>query len=347
MSHSSGKPRSGARHRLTGGTDLWPTMCALAPVLAANIARLKGPVFGSVLWLLFGSWLGLTGHAAAQDGARGDVGIWPAAAALAAASLAEDLKFPEHAESPDGLTSPRMALLKPPGDGPFAALVIMHQCSGLKQAVLSWARKAVERQYAVLLVDSLGPRGVESVCYGPQAGVNLFRGVRDALQAAEHLRRQPFVDRDRVALVGFSWGAMVGLMTTSRHYVEALGAGRGFAAVASFYPRCSRIFPSNGRPPVDVINDDIARPLLVLMGAADTETPAADCLEKLEALQKAGAPVEWHLYPAATHCWDCAAFDGFRKIDVQGHQVEYRFSEEVTRDSGKRLFRFLDLTIGR
>src|SRR5579872_13208 len=329
MSHSSGKPRSGARRCLTGGMD-------------SPSAR-----FQSVLALLLGLGIALMGDAAAQEGARGDVAVWPAAAALGAATLAEDLKFPEHAESPDGLTSPRMALVKPPGDGPFAALVIMHQCSGPKQAVLTWARKAAARQYAVLLVDSLGPRDVESVCYGPRAGVNLFRGVRDALQAAEHLRRQPFVDRNRVALVGFSWGAMVGLMTTSRHYVEALSAGQGFAAVASFYPRCGRIFPSNGRPPLDVISNDVARPLLVLMGGADTEAPASDCLEKLESLQKAGAPVEWHLYPAATHCWDCAALDGFRKIDVQGHQVEYRFSEETTRDSENRLFAFLDLTIGR
>ena len=300
-------------------------------------------MFPSALAVLVGLGVALMGKAAAaQEG----VTAWPAQAVLGAASLAEDLKFPT-AETADGLTSPRMALLKPEGSGPFPALVIMHQCSGPKQAVLSWARKALERRYAVLLVDSLGPRGVDSVCYGPKAGVNLFRGVRDALQAAAHLRRQPFVDRDRVALVGFSWGASVGLMAASRHYVTALQAGKGFAAVASFYPLCSRISPSNGRPPFDVINNDIAHSLLVLMGEADTETPASDCLEKIEALEKAGVPVEWHLYPGATHCWDCFQFDGLNKIDVRGHRVEYHFREDVTRDSENRLFTFLDMAIGR
>src|SRR5579872_571986 len=328
MSHSSGKPRSGARRCLTGGMD-------------SPSAR-----FQSVLALLLGLGIALMGDAAAQEGATGDVAVWPAAAALGAATLAEDLKFPEHAESPDRLTSPRMALVKPPGDGPFAALVIMHQCSGPKQAVLTWARKAAARQYAVLLVDSLGPRGVESVCYGPRAGVNLFRGVRDALQAAEHLRRQPFVDRDRVALVGFSWGASVAVMAASRHYVAALQAGKGFAAIASFYPLCSRVLPRNG-PPLDVVNNDIAHPLLVLMGEADTETPASDCIEKLQTLQKAGAPVDWHLYPGTTHCWDCAQLDGFSKTDVRGHYVEYHFREDVTADSENRLFTFLNVTAGR
>jgi len=300
-------------------------------------------MFPSALTLLIGLGVALMGKAAAaQEG----VTAWPAQAVLGAASLAEDLKFPT-AETADGLTSPRMALVKPEGSGPFPALVIMHQCSGPKQAVLSWARKALQRQYAVLLVDSLGPRGVDSVCYGPKAGVNLFRGVRDALQAAEHLRRQPFVDRNRVALVGFSWGASVGLMAASRHYVAALQAGKGFAAVASFYPLCSRISPSNGRPPFDVINNDIAHPLLVLMGEADTETPASDCLERLEALEKAGVSIEWHLYPGATHCWDCFQFDGLNKIDVRGHHVEYHFRGDVTRDSENRLFTFLDMAIGR
>jgi dienelactone hydrolase len=299
------------------------------------------PTLGIMAPLLFGLALGgLASDALAQDGTG--AAIWPADAAYRAATLADDLTFPADAEPAAKLTSPRTALLKPAGEGPFPAIVIMHQCSGPKEAVVSWAHRAVARHYAVLLVDCLGPRGVLSVCYGPEAGVNLFRGARDALQAAEHLRRQPFVDADRVALVGFSWGAMVGLLADSPHYVKALRAGPGFTAVASFYPGCFRIFPPNGRPPLDTVNGDIANPLLVLMGEADSETPPSECLEKLEPLRKAGAPVEWHLYPQTTHCWDCEQFNGLSKIDIRGHHVEYRFRQDVTQDSENRLFAFLD-----
>jgi len=291
--------------------------------------------------------IGLAGEASAQAGAATEAAIWPADAAYRAATLAADLTFPADAEVAAKLTSPRMALLKPAGEGPFPAIVIMHQCSGLKEAVVSWAHRMVAQHYAVLLVDSLGPRGVLSVCYGPEAGVNLFRGARDALQAAEHLRRQTFVDADRVALVGFSWGAMVGLLADSLHYVTALRAGPGFTAVISFYPGCFRIFPPNGRPPFDTVNGDIAHPLLVLMGEADTETPASECIEKLERLRNASAPVEWHLYPQATHCWDCQQFNGLSKVDIRGHLVEYRFRQDVTQDSENRLFAFLDRTMLR
>ena len=103
--------------------------------------------------------------------------------------------------------------------------------------LVDWAKEAVARGYVVLLVDSLGPRGVTSVCAGPKAGVNFARGTRDALQAAEHLRRQPFVDRDRVALVGFSWGAMVGLLASSRHYAAALDRRAGLCSGGVVLPR--------------------------------------------------------------------------------------------------------------
>jgi dienelactone hydrolase len=166
--------------------------------------------------------------------------------------------------------------------------------------------------------------------------------VRDALQASEQLRQRSFVDKNRVALIGFSWGAAVALLASSSHYVEAMKAGPPFAAIASFYPPCFRVSRRNGRPPFDLINSDVGSPLLVLMGEKDTESPPSECIGRLEAAKKAGASIDWHLYPQATHCWDCEQLDGLRKIDVRGHRVEYRFRRDVTLESESRLFKFLE-----
>jgi dienelactone hydrolase len=278
------------------------------------------------------------GWGAGLGAARAEV--WDPDAAHRGATIAGDLTFPLNAETIDELAVPRMALIRPTGTGPFPALVLMHQCAGPNAAVAAWARRAVAHGYVVLLVDSLRPRNVGSVCYGPQGGVNFFRGTRDALQAAKHLRRRAYVDRDRIGLVGFSWGGMVGLLAASSHYRHALGFETGFAAIASFYPGCFRITP-NGRPPFDLVNPDVAQPLLVLMGDADTETPASECLDKLESLKQSGAPADWHLYQGATHCWDCEQLDGFSKVDARGHHVEYKFRRDLTEDSERRLFDFL------
>ena len=42
--------------------------------------------------------------------------------------------------------------------------------------------------------------------------MNFARGVKDALQAADYLRKFDFVDKKRIALAGYSWGAMVGVL---------------------------------------------------------------------------------------------------------------------------------------
>jgi dienelactone hydrolase len=281
------------------------------------------------------------GTANALEGPEWKAAVWDADVIYRAATIAPDLVLPDTAETVNQLASPRMAMLKPAGPGPFPAIVLMHQCGGLHLPVAEWARAAISHGYVVLLVDSLRPRDVESVCFGPRNGVNFFRGAKDALQAAQRLRQQPYVDKARIALAGFSWGAMVSLLAASPHTISALKIDTGFAAVASFYPGCFRIAPV-GRPPFDLVNPDISKPLLVLMGGADTETPASDCIDKLEAIKRGGVPAEWNLYPDVTHCWDCQQLDGTSKIDVRGHHVEYHFRQDVTEDSRRRLFEFLN-----
>ncbi|MEH2513487.1 dienelactone hydrolase [Nitrobacteraceae bacterium AZCC 1564] len=297
----------------------------------------------SALICMFAS--GLAAVAEADDRAA-DRAFWPAEAIMRGATIAPDLTFPEKAQlSADDLQR-RTTLLKPHGEGPFPAIVMVHQCAGLNPAVMANAREALAQKYVVLMIDSLGPRNVTTVCYGPQNGVNFFRGVRDALQATEHLRGLPYVDKTRIALVGFSWGAMVGLMTSSQHYASAaLTNAAPFAAVVSFYPGCFKITPPNGRPPFEILNADIKRPLLVLMGEADTETPAGECVSKLEAAKRAGAPVEWHVYPQTTHCWDCRTLDGLTKTDMRGNRVDYHFSSSATKDGRSRMFEFLARTM--
>jgi hypothetical protein len=101
------------------------------------------------------------------------------------------------------------------------------------------------------------------------AGVNFFRGARDALQAVAHLSNQPFVDKSRVALV-----ALTSLTRSD--------------------------------------------------GEADTETPAAECVEKLDAVKRSGAPIEWHVYPTTTHCWDWPTQAMARRLNYVGQNGTMR-----------------------
>lgn len=267
-----------------------------------------------------------------------------------AAGMAPDLAFPAEASTFGFFTSPSMALYKPEGPGPFPALVLHHQCGGLGNsrwqnlAMLDWAKEAVARGYVALLIDSLAPRGAETVCFGPQKNVTFAAGVKDALQAAGHLRKFDFVDKRRVAHAGYSWGAMIGVLASSKLWGESLAPGERFAAAVAFYPGCFTIRPKN-TPQFEIARPDIDRPLLVLMGADDNETPPEDCISRLQEPKARGAPVEWHVYPGSTHCWDCRNLHNFSKVDVRGNRVTYRYDKEVTADSARRMFEFLAKTM--
>jgi dienelactone hydrolase len=266
---------------------------------------------------------------------------------LEATRLAPDLRYPAEPSRLSAFSGVGMALYKPEGNGPFPALVLHHQCGGLgagnrvNQSMLEWARSAVAHGYVALLVDSLGPRKVDTVCMGGKGGVNFPRGVRDTLQAAAHLRTLPFVDGERVALAGYSWGGMNTALASSKGWGEPLASGSRFQAAVAFYPGCFTIRPPSG-PPYEIVRTDIDRPLLMLMGGKDNETPPAECIPRLELAKAAGAPVQWHVYPNATHCWDCRNLDNFRKTDVRGNQIVYLYDEAITKDSEKRMFEFLD-----
>jgi dienelactone hydrolase len=264
-----------------------------------------------------------------------------------ASSQAKDLEFPAEPSKLSFFGTPRMAIYKPEGAGPLPAIVLFHQCGGLASAsgkwqnlsMLNWAKEAVKRGYVAFLVDGFSQRDVDSTCFGPKNGVNLMRNTRDALQAAAYLRTFGFVDKQRVALVGFSHGAMIGILASSRQWARVLGPGEPFAAVVSFYPGCFTIKPPTGSP-YEIINSDIDRPLLVLMGDKDNETPPQDCVARLEPLKAGGAPVEWHIYPGVTHCWDCENKDGDSKVDARGNRVVYYYDKQATLDSARRMFDF-------
>jgi dienelactone hydrolase len=181
--------------------------------------------------------------------------------------------------------------------------------------------------------------------HGPKGGVNLGRGVRDALQAAEHLHKMAFVDPQRIAHVGFSWGAMVGLLANSRSFRQFQTNSPGFSALVSFYPGCFTVQRPDGTP-LEIVRKDMDSRHLILMGAKDMETPADECVSKLGAAKAVGAPIEWEVYANATHCWDCENLNGLSKVDRRGRHVSYRYDAALTRESEHRMFKFLEVALG-
>jgi dienelactone hydrolase len=205
------------------------------------------------------------------------------------------------------------ALFKPPGAGPFAAVVLLHGCGGLyrwqgrhkgqmSSRHVEWAEHLAKSGYVVLLPDSFTPRGVHESCTVKDRPVDSSRErPRDAYGALLWLQKQPYVKADRVALMGWSNGGGTVLHTVAADSpARPATLSRGdFRAAVAFYPGCSdpQASASAGRWRAIV-------PLMILQGEADDWTPAAPCRSLVAAAAARGEPILYHGYPGAYHDFD-------------------------------------------
>jgi dienelactone hydrolase len=260
-----------------------------------------------------------------------------------------DLNFPSTPQ-PFGFAKANK-MFKPAGDGSFPGLVILPTCGGhnWRHSFDIWAKAALDRGYAVLVVDPLTPRGVVTPgenCGAP-AKISGSRYRKDAFDAAEHLRTQPFVDRERIGLLGLSLGAMAGLGAAAEFYARPQGRS-AFRAIVSIYPICfiaNLRLPSRKNPAnIHWLPYNITIPLQVQLGELDTEAPPKDCVPLLREQKEKGAPIEIVVHKDATHNWDALELQkrAFRKKGLLGQDIVYRYNPKVTMESVRQAFDFLD-----
>jgi dienelactone hydrolase len=221
--------------------------------------------------------------------------------------------------SPNGTVQIPFRLVRPAGDAPLPAVVVMHDCSGLgphsSGSPLRWARKLVASGYVVMIPDSFTPRGFpDGVCADNRAqAASAFVRSGDALAALAYLRALPYVDGDHIGLMGGSHGGSTTLATMLDHEDAQAGSRRGFAAAIAFYPGCGFSYGpwrATRRSEPDRLILDFAgvykpaAPLLILIGEEDDWTPAAYCQKLADAAQGAGYPVSIKVYPGALHAFD-------------------------------------------
>ncbi len=242
------------------------------------------------------------------------------------------LKFPTEPTSD--------SLYKPDGAGPFPAVVLLHGCVGIRPHIHAWAERLKEGGYVALVVDSFRPRGERGVCGNWRVSVDDVAG--DALDAFDHLRTLPFVDKDRIGAMGFSYGAMAALRTASPSYRKSKRTdGTGFRAIVAFYPACT---PKPGERQSgrvqrwNNLRDDTDIPTLILIGDADEQTPADLCTSKAHEIQKAGRSVSVKVYPGATHGFDRAEY--VRPYRTRSGKIQ-QFDPVATADAAKVSAEFL------
>jgi dienelactone hydrolase len=251
-----------------------------------------------------------------------------AAACLAAESSAIIVEI----ESPLASPLPLQGYLRQTNSaGPSPAVVLLHGCDGnWEQLDERWGKRIASWGFVTLTVDSFGPRGIKTNCSSAPDGLAL-----DAFRALNFLVREPFVDPDRVAVVGFAQGGGLVLTSVEHGAVEQTSPNKFHAAVA-FYPPCRKF------------NGDMTVPTLILIGERDDWTEACRNMVDgrddwgLSRQKGKGAPVRLIVHPGAYHAFDVPNLN--TSTPLPGHHRE--FNQSATNQSIVAVREFLDATIG-
>ncbi len=186
-------------------------------------------------------------------------------------------------------------LLKPRGDGPFPAVVVLHASGGFQPGYLCIAEKIVSWGYVALVIDSnSAPSRNREQSLGSFLATEQ---AQDAHQGRTFLMALPYIQGDRVGVIGWSSGGRATLAAVSSNKSFYNGKLYGvdkdgaFAAAIAVYPIC-----------YDELKD-LDAPVLILIGANDRQVSAKYC-ESMSRVGRTDHDVELKVHPDTEHGFD-------------------------------------------
>jgi dienelactone hydrolase len=182
-------------------------------------------------------------------------------------------------------------VLYQPQEAPKGAIVMIHGSSGWSDHREGHYGRALSRAgYAVLAVDTFGPRGVSSTVED-QGKLTVIQQTRDAFEARRYLIGLGY-PADRMAVMGFSRGGVVSMFAADRTFLPA--EKERFTLAIPFYPGCNT-HPRQPKPASDVF---------MALGEKDDYTGVKPCQDLAGEYANAGGKVKVKIYPGSTHGFD-------------------------------------------
>ena len=204
-------------------------------------------------------------------------------------------------------------LFLPPGGDKLPAVVLVHGSGGIYSAQLDfWPKRFNAAGIAVFTLDMFGPRGVRSTAED-QSQVPFTADVADAFAALRVLSTHPRIDRQRIAIMGFSRGGTAALRASVERIIASQKMPDGLrfaAAIPTYAGGCAGVFRLVTKPGVFS-----KAPMLFIHGDADDYTPIGPCQDYADKIGKAGTPVEFAVIEGARHKFDS---DDPKRYDVRG-----------------------------
>ncbi|HMA72338.1 MAG TPA: dienelactone hydrolase family protein [Xanthobacteraceae bacterium] len=187
-----------------------------------------------------------------------------------------------------------------PGSDRLPAVILIHGSGGVGSNVDAWAKEINALGIAAFILDAFSGRGIVSTV-NDQSPLDSLAITIDAYRALSLLAQHPRIDPARIAVMGFSKGAVPAIYSSNERFRKLYGAGKAeFAAHIGLYTPCN----------VQYRDDDkvTAAPIRLFHGIADDYVSIAPCRDYVERLKRAGANVALAEYPDAFHAYDVTLY---------------------------------------
>lgn len=179
-------------------------------------------------------------------------------------------------------------LARPAGDGPFPALVVIHEWWGLNTQIKGAAEELAREGYVSLAVDLYRGRVTTdpSEAHEVMRGLPEDRAIRDLKAAVTYLRGRSDVHGDRIGSIGWCMGGGYSL-TLAINQAD-------LAACIIYYGRLATD---------DNLLRQIHAPVLALFGEEDRGIPPSAVRAFEQSMTARGKEVEIHIYPGVGHAF--------------------------------------------
>jgi len=183
-----------------------------------------------------------------------------------------------------------------PADRRVPAVVLVHGSGGIGGSADLWARQLNEAGIAAFVLDSFAGRGVTSTV-ADQDLLSSLAMMADAFRALDLLAAHPRIRADRIAVLGFSKGAVAAVYSAAARFRRSHGSeANRFAAHAGLYTPCNVRY--RGDTEVAPV------PIRLFHGVVDDYVPVAPCRDYAARLRAAGADVALTEYANGQHGFD-------------------------------------------
>ncbi len=200
--------------------------------------------------------------------------------------------------SADGKPSTVAGVLRVPSvdAGRLPAVILVHGSGGPGGNIDYWQQQLNSIGIATFALDVFTGRGITRTIED-QTQLGRLNGIVDANRALEAIAGRPWIDPERVVLMGFSRGGQVALYAALNRFRAMWKAGsHDFAGYIAFYAACYTQY-------IDDTNV-VAKPIRLFHGTADDYVSVEPAKNYVERLRRAGKDVELIEYAGAHHAFD-------------------------------------------